>query len=394
MRPSPVPTRVRARCRRPLGTRRRRRCSAATRSGAPGSAAPARALRRACRRVRHRGVDATHPCLPGTAALTASDGLVVDPPVAPDQHVVHRPLPRRADAAGDGELEAPRHTSATRWLTSTFPAPTAPGARGDDAARGRDHVDGPHRATVGGDRGVGHRRRANETALTVTASTALTLPGRCAPVPVKSNVARSPSTVSVTTTDVGDCCSDAGRRSRARPRSGTAVGQRSQRRASALAVVDDLGERLVGRGSPRARRDGRRRVGSRLAGVEVAASLFGVRELATTISATSRVSRTGGMRRPSCWMSTASGGIDPGAMPPRSAWWARFGPADELVVNEARRHDVTSFRCVPPAYGSFRTTWSPGRSVAERIESGARTRASIRGAQECARPGRGARRRR
>ena len=38
-------------------------------------------------------------------------------------------------------------------------------------------------------------RSANATALTVTASTAFTLPARCASVPVKSNVIASPSTV-------------------------------------------------------------------------------------------------------------------------------------------------------------------------------------------------------
>ena len=40
-------------------------------------------------------------------------------------------------------------------------------------------------------------RSANATALTVTASTALTLPARCASVPVKSKVAESPATVRV-----------------------------------------------------------------------------------------------------------------------------------------------------------------------------------------------------
>jgi hypothetical protein len=46
-------------------------------------------------------------------------------------------------------------------------------------------------------------RSANETALTVTASTAFTLPRRCSSVPVKSKVAVSPSIVKVRTIRAG-----------------------------------------------------------------------------------------------------------------------------------------------------------------------------------------------
>ena len=53
-------------------------------------------------------------------------------------------------------------------------------------------------------------RIANATALTVTASTAFTLPGRCASVPVKSNVTSSPTTRTSTTMRVGVCCSGRG----------------------------------------------------------------------------------------------------------------------------------------------------------------------------------------
>ena len=53
-------------------------------------------------------------------------------------------------------------------------------------------------------------RSANATALTVTASTAFTLPGCCDPVPVKSNVAVSPSIVSATVIRTGFCWSARG----------------------------------------------------------------------------------------------------------------------------------------------------------------------------------------
>ena len=48
-------------------------------------------------------------------------------------------------------------------------------------------------------------RNTNATALTVTASTALTLPSRCGAVPVKSNSISDPSMVTVTTIRLGSC---------------------------------------------------------------------------------------------------------------------------------------------------------------------------------------------
>ena len=53
-------------------------------------------------------------------------------------------------------------------------------------------------------------RRANPTALTVTASTALTLPERCGSVPVKSKVTSSPTSVIVNTMVPATCWSGAG----------------------------------------------------------------------------------------------------------------------------------------------------------------------------------------
>src|SRR3954453_5198130 len=91
---------------------------------------------------------------------------------------------------GQAAASAPRHTSATRELTSTLPAPTAAGGRAAtiDPAGGIT-VPGRMAPPLAGIVGSAAERRAKDTALTVTASTAFTLPGRCASVPVKSNVA-------------------------------------------------------------------------------------------------------------------------------------------------------------------------------------------------------------
>ena len=151
--------------------------------------------------------------------------------------------PTRSGAAC---ASAPRHTSATRWLTSTLPAPTATGGRAAtiDARRRDTRTDAARRRSPGSS-GSTTVRNANATALTVTASTALTLPGRCASVPVKSNV-----TV-VARDGHRDARSVPG--AAVRRRAGrvehvvepyVAVGRARERGAHpALAVVDDLAER-------------------------------------------------------------------------------------------------------------------------------------------------------
>ena len=53
-------------------------------------------------------------------------------------------------------------------------------------------------------------RNANTTALTVTASTAFTLPGRCPSVPVKSTVTESPAMVMATWMCDATCCEGSG----------------------------------------------------------------------------------------------------------------------------------------------------------------------------------------
>ncbi len=82
----------------------------------------------------------------------------------------------------------------------------------------------------------------------------------------------------------------------------------------------------------------------------------GVRLLASSRERTSGVKRKGGMRKPSWAISVASAGIDPGAAPPTSAWWARLAthPTRRVETNTGVT-TVMSFRWVPPAYGSLTT---------------------------------------
>src|SRR5919201_4923788 len=114
------------------------------------------------------------------------------------------PWPAAATRSGQAWARAPKQTSATRWLTSTLPAPTAAGGRAATTVPAGATIDtGRIAPPLAGIVGSVADRRANDTALTVTASTAFTLPGRCASVPVKSNVIWSSATVTVTTMRAG-----------------------------------------------------------------------------------------------------------------------------------------------------------------------------------------------
>ena len=141
---------------------------------------------------------------------------------------------------------AARHTSATRWLTSTLPAPTATGGTAATTVPGGAITcTGRIVPPLAGSVGSVTARIANATALTVTASTAFTLPGRCASVPVKSNVTSSPLDAHLD--------DDPRRRLLFRARAGgvehvvgdeASVGEVAERGAHApFAVVEDLGER-------------------------------------------------------------------------------------------------------------------------------------------------------
>ena len=310
------------------------------------------------------------------------------------------PCDAAATRSGAAWASAPRQTSATRWLTSTLPAPTAAGNARPRACRParRPRPGAARRRWPGssGRRPSGGRRPPR---CTVTASTALTLPAACGSVPVKSKRdLRRPSTVTVSRIVAG-CCWSApapveSSTSSKRPRAVGQVGERGPH--PPLAVGDHLVEGRAGQS--RASRCTPDPVGAHLR-VEVARSLVGgPRRGEHAAARTSGVSRTGGMRRPSCWISVASAGIDPGAAPPRSAWWARLAtqPTRRPSSSMAGATTVMSLRWVPPAKGSLRTTWSPGCDRSSRARRWRRPPrpASTRGAPGCARPAPAACRRR
>src|SRR6266511_3861325 len=120
------------------------------------------------------------------------------------------PWPAAGTRGRHGSARAPRHTSATRWLTSTLPAPTAAG--GNAATKdpgGATTVTGRIAPPLAGMVGSTAERSEYDTADTVTASTAFTLPRACGSVPVKSKDTESPEIVSATTTRAGCCWSAA-----------------------------------------------------------------------------------------------------------------------------------------------------------------------------------------
>ena len=145
--------------------------------------------------VGHGGVHAAHARALDPAALPAGDGLVVHPRPAvdvgaADQQVVHRPLRRGAEPAGhDLGQRTEAHVGHPLADLDVAGAHRRRRQGVDDRARRGEHRHRPQRAAVGRQRRGRARTAARRpTALTVTASTALTLPVRCGSVPVKSNV--------------------------------------------------------------------------------------------------------------------------------------------------------------------------------------------------------------
>src|SRR5438270_12599284 len=117
------------------------------------------ALERLDRRVLgvgHRRVHAAHPRPARPPALAAGQRLVVHPPFAADEDVVHRPLTGRADAPGQG-LGEHAEAAVGHPLAHLHVA----GAHGDrrtgahDRTRGRHDVHRAQGTAVGRNRGIG-----------------------------------------------------------------------------------------------------------------------------------------------------------------------------------------------------------------------------------------------
>ena len=186
------------------------------------------------------------PVPPGSAALPAADGLVVHPARVAEQHVVHRPLPGRADPPGHGlGQRAEAHVGHPLAHLDVAGADRGRGLGGDDRAGRRDHDDRAHRAAVRRDGRVGrapqrerdraHRHRLDRVHVAG--------PLRVGAGEVERR-ARSPSMVTVTTTRYRHAAAPAGDRRESSDvgRSGTTPsGSARERGAHApLAVVDDL----------------------------------------------------------------------------------------------------------------------------------------------------------
>ena len=96
------------------------------------------------------------PGAPGPAALPAADRLVVHPARVAEQHVVHRPLPRRAEPIGHGLGErAEAHVGHALAHLDVAGTDRRRVLGGDDRAARRVHDDRSHRAAVRGNRRVG-----------------------------------------------------------------------------------------------------------------------------------------------------------------------------------------------------------------------------------------------
>ena len=117
-------------------------------------------LDRRVARVRHRGVHAVHARSARSAGRPGRrrSSRSTPSPSPPTSTLFIVPWTRRRPDPGAACASAPRHTSATRWLTSTLPAPTATGSRAATTEPGGcEHPDRPQHAAVRGDVGIDDR---------------------------------------------------------------------------------------------------------------------------------------------------------------------------------------------------------------------------------------------
>ena len=142
----------------------RRRPRAAAPPAQPVAAHPHREgpLQRLDRRVLgvgHAGVDAAHARAGrGGRPARRRRSRSTPSPSPPMSTLFIVPWPAAPTRSGTAWARAPRQTSATRWLTSTLPAPTAAGGRAATIVPGgATTVHRPHGAAVGRDGRVGGR---------------------------------------------------------------------------------------------------------------------------------------------------------------------------------------------------------------------------------------------
>ena len=152
-------------------------------------------LDRGVRGVRHPGVHSVHARGPRPATLATTERLVVHPSGRAtgrsDGHVVHRSLARGPEPVGRGDRErAQAHVGDALADLDVAGADRDRRHGRDHGARGATTRTGRSAPPFAGIVGSVAARSENATAATVTASTALTFPACCIPVPLKSKVAR------------------------------------------------------------------------------------------------------------------------------------------------------------------------------------------------------------
>ena len=266
---------------------------------------------------------------------------------------------------------APRHTSATRWLTSTLPAPTATGGTAATTVpAGAITRTGRMRAAVRRDRRVGdgadrERDRAHGHRLD---RVHVARPLRVGAGEVERRRRRRRPSAS-TTMRVGDCCSGRGPAESSTSSNVPATVGQVARAPRACGARRSRGSRRAARRRPSAStisahaRDAEP-VGAALR-VEVAAPLVGRARARATIAVDDVVVER---RRREAQPFLVDGRARRAASSPARCHRRRRGARGWRPSRPARRRRstgdtiVTSLRCVPPANGSLSTISSPAQS--------------------------------
>ena len=284
-------------------------------------------------------------------------------------------------------------TSTMRWLVVTLPPTTAASPSGSSSEPGGiTTVTGSRQPSLSGIASPIMQRRLYTIMESVTALGALWFPSTCGPVPVKSNTAspRSPSTVTLRW--IGDPSSMASRASatrdpkRRRSRRTAAAqlcwmysmyacttrSERSRTMPSTSATPRLLAAIWALRSDTLSRR-------LRVPEESGEVGVVRMREMPSSWNTPSETSLNATMAAPSCASEVELGGIEPGAMPPMSAWCPREATQNTTRPSwNAGETTVMSGRCEPPAFcGWLDTNTSPSRTSPRQYSIWNRTAALI-----------------
>ncbi len=284
------------------------------------------------------------------------------------------------DAAGTrwgaAWARAPRITSTMRWEVSTLPPATAAGGRASTTVPGvvRTSTGRRQPALAGMSRpwAAARERSTYRAADRVMARTALTLPRTWGAEPVKSRTRLSPRFSRRRRMGMSRAPRPSSSRKSVKPQAPSGRSRKLARvrasawsRSAAAWAAQASCPWPANSSSSRARpvrlaMNWAAKSPRRSSGVRTLARSRAMRSGSVLPSLTRR---RGGMTRPSWWMEEDRG-MDPGDMPPTSAWWARLATRKAGASAPGAKAGATrvmSGRWVPPRNGSFRATMSPGR---------------------------------